>query len=578
MRGVPGKSVAVMASDVSAHGNRDFLQVLGAWLLLALTLMILALPNASVPGLYYDEAQCAGLARDFLTGHTHAHLPGTMVISIFGRPFPAFVQNYGGAIKSWLLLPSFAVFGASQAVLRLTALGWALVALLLFMLWIWRWLGKNTALLAGALLALDPIFFFANVLDWGLVFPSFLCRFACFYFALRWRQLRTNPPMPQEQVPGAKVEARGLCCAFLAGLFAGLGFFNKVDFAVLLGGVLLALLCCHARFFWEYFIWGRPPTGWPRRSRLAPSFALACLGFLLPAGPVLAHLPGILRLPLPGGQPDEPVEKFNTWLAMYNGSYFYRLIEAGGMFDKMYLTQLAVFAPLGVALLLAAAYLVGAERMRKLVQRPFSSGASFYRSPGDAAAFVLLAILFISMGVFLLPGAVRIHHMVLAYPFPHLAVALALTRLRDQSGSKLLPTLVALLLACELSALCSTQQFIRQTGGRGLWSNALSAFAREIQDRSDLTVASLDWGFNEQLAFLTDGPKLKEPFWRQDPSVAGFTNCIYLAHPPQDRIFAFGELACLEAAQRSGLVWTDVRAWRDYQGYVAFYSFRLRAK
>ena len=599
MRAVPGKFVAAMANNVSENRTRDFLSVLAVWLLLAVILIFLARPNTSVPGLYFDEAHCAGMAKDFLTGHPHSHMPGSEVINVCGRPFPTFVQSYGGAVKSWLLLPSFALFGASQPVLRLTALGWGLVALLLFMLWTWRWLGRNTALLAGALLALDPTFFFISVLDWGPVLPSFLCRFACFYFALRWWQVRNEPPTPEQKDPGRKMGFRGSFHAFLAGLFAGLGFFNKIDFAVLLAGVLLALLCCNARPLWAYLVLRRSAVRHPPLSMLAPSLALACLGFLLTAGPMLPHIPGILTGDKTGGKPGELTEQFNTMLAMYDGSYFYRLMDAGGLFDKMYLTRAPIFAPVGIALLLAAAYLIGAERLRNFFLDPFSSLVSFYRnSSGDAVAFLLLAIPFITIGVFLLPGAVRIHHMVLVHPLPHLVVALAVTRLwhrcrREELGSparnvppqssifhprsSLVAAFSVLLLASQLLALCRTQQLIRQTGGRGWWSDALSAFARQMKDRSDLTIVSLDWGFSEQLAFLTDGPALTEPFWREDPSVSTSTNCIYLAHPPEYRLLEFGP-SYLEAARRSGLDFVDVRSWNDHQDHAAFYSLRLRGK
>jgi hypothetical protein len=519
-------------------------------------------------------------------------MPGYEVISVCGRPFPIFAQSYIGAVKSWLLLPSFAVFGASQPVLRLTALGWGLMALLLFMLWTWRWLGRNTALLAGALLALDPTFFFISVLDWGLVLPSFLCRFACFYVTLRWWQVRNEPPTPEQKDPGKKTGYRGLFHAFLAGFFAGLGFFNKIDFAVLLAGVLLALLCCNARCLWAYFVLPRSAIRHPPLSMLAPSLALACLGFVFTAGPMLTHIPGILGGDKPGGKPGELTEKFNTMLAMYDGSYFYRLMDAGGLFDKMYLARAPIFAPVGIALILAAAYLIGAERLRKAFLDPFFSLVSFFRSSsGDAAAFLLLAILFITIGIFLLPGAVRIHHMVLVYPLPHLVVALAVTRLWHRfrgegsgsparnvlSPSSLVAALFVLLLASQLLALCRTQQLIRQTGGRGRWSDALSAFARQMKDRSDLTIVSLDWGFSEQLAFLTDGPTLTEPFWTRDLSVSTSTNCIYLAHPPEYTLLDFGP-AYLEAARRSGLDLVDVRPWNDHQNHPAFFSLRLRGK
>ncbi|MGP8200844.1 MAG: ArnT family glycosyltransferase [Limisphaerales bacterium] len=598
MQAIPSKSVAVMASDVSDPKTRDLLSVLAVWLLLAVTLIFLALPNTSAPGLYYDEAQCAGLARDFLTGHPRLHMPGCEVISLWGRPFPVFAQVYIGAVKSWLLLPGFAVFGASQAVLRMTALGWALVALLLFMLWTWRWLGRDTALVAGVLLALDPTFFFVSVLDWGLVLPSFLCRFACFYFALRWRQGRNEPSIGDQKDQGKTTGYRSLIDAFLAGLFAGLGFFNKIDFAVLLAGVLLALLCCNARPFWEYFVLGRSAASHPQWIRLGPPLALACLGFLLSAGPMLAHIPKILTLDKPGGEPGEVSDKFNALLWVYDGSYFHRLMDAGGRFDKMSLTRADVFAPVGIGLILAAACLIGTERFRKVFTDPLPSLASFYRSSGGAAAFLLFVILFITAGIFLLPGAVRIHHMVLVYPFPHLVVALAVTRLwqrgrREEPGpparsvfpqssfARPLPWLVGclfvLLLSLQLLALCQTQQLIRQTGGRGWWSNALSAFALQMKDRSDLTIVSLDWGFSEQLAFLTDGPTLTEPFWREDTSVSMSTNCIYLTHPPEYRLFEF-EPSYLETARRSGLEVVDYQPWNDAQGHAAFNSFRLRRK
>jgi hypothetical protein len=591
MRVFPGKSFAAMANGVSAHGTRDFRQIIAVWLLLALTLIFLALPNTSVPGAYYDEVHAAGLAKDFLTGHARLHMPGKMVISVFGRPFPVFLQNYDGAIKSWLLLPTFAVFGASQSVLRLTALGWALVALLLFMLWTWRWLGRNTAMLAAPLLAFDPTFFFINVLDWGPAFPSFLCRFACFYCALRWHEIR------KDLDGNAKV--RGLGYAFFAGLFAGLGFFNKIDFAVLLGSVLLALLCCHARPFWECFVLGRPAIGQPQWSRLGPSFLLAALGFFLSAGPMLVHIPWILIHENPGGLPGEPADKFAALLAMYDGSYFYRVMETGGSFATMHLTRPGVFMPFGLAFLLAAVYLIGAQRVKQFIQNPIQGVASFYRASGGTAAFLLLAIFFITLGVFLLQGAVKVHHMVLVYPLPHLVVALALARLLCQhrpaatgasasvvSHSRLLPSLVAvlfvLLLASEVLVLCRTQQFYRKTGGRGHWSSAVNAFARQIKNRSDLTVVSLDWGFNEQLAFLTDGPKLDEPFWTPfgglDFSSGNTSNRIYLTHPPADKLFQNSDWKYLEAAYRDGFFCVDVRPWRDNQGCVSFFSFRLCRK
>src|SRR5439155_14443505 len=97
------------------------------------------------------------------------------------------------------------------------------------MLGSWRWLGLRTALFAGSLLALDSTYFFLCVWDWGVAVPSFLCRSVSFCLAVLWWRRRRAPH------------------AFLAAFFAGLGFFNKIDFAVLLIAVAVAALVSFGR-------------------------------------------------------------------------------------------------------------------------------------------------------------------------------------------------------------------------------------------------------------------------------------------------------------------------------------------
>src|SRR5262249_22285887 len=156
-----------------------------------------------------------------------------------------------GALKSWMLIPAFQVFWPTVAVLRATNLFWQLIALLFLMLGARRWIGLGAAFIAGALLAVDPTLLFASVLDWGAAVPSFVCRCACFYFAIRWKDFHK------------------LRDALFVGLFAGLGFFNKADFAVFLIAVSLAAIGCY------------------RRKLLAAirhnssTVALACFGFAL---------------------------------------------------------------------------------------------------------------------------------------------------------------------------------------------------------------------------------------------------------------------------------------------------------
>jgi len=539
------------SADASPRfSRRKLIWLLSVWTVLAVMTILFAKQNLTVPGLYYDEAVFAGLAKDFVTGHVHGqHIPNHETITLFGRPFPFFVQSYLGALKSWMLIPAFYLFGPTFAVLRATTLFWAQLALLFLMLGAWRWLGLGTAIIAGALLAFDPNFFFLSLLDWGVAIPSFLCRCACFCFAIRWSQQHK------------------LRDAFLVGLFAGLGFFNKVDYAVLLVSVGIAGFCCYWRQIWALL-------------RTRPHLiALACLGFFLGAGAMVVKVPGILNSAVSGQYatgPGEFSEKLHTLVAMYDGSYFLRLLTVGGVFEKMHQEPAAVYSALGLILIVACAVLgamaIGRNRNRKITR---------------AAGFLALSLALTTLGVFLVPLSVRIHHAILVFPFPQLIIAAAAMFVWDRTSSPrtsrviqaLILTGLLLLLGSQLRAIRKTQQVILETGGRGRWSESLNQFCRENADRSDLTIVSLDWGFNEQLMFLTDGPELAEPFWGFNqtlPPLPPNPNYIYLAHPLEYSVLKY-DVAYLDQLQKNRTN-TEITPHFDRQNEVAFYTIRFRAQ
>jgi hypothetical protein len=518
--------------------RRELILLLTAWLVLAVVAVLFAKQNLSVPGLYYDEAVFGGMAKDFVTGRLHGqHMPDHQTITVAGRPFPLFVQTYLGALKSWMLIPAFALFGATGAVLRASNLFWQLIALLLLMLAARRWRGLGTALMTGALLAFDPTFFFLSTLDWGVAVPSLVCRCACFYFAVRWNQLRN------------------LRDAFLVGLFAGLGFFNKADFAVFLIAIAVAALVCYWR---EMFAAIRQCTG---------SLALACVGFAVGAGPMLLKVPRMLALTVSGPHPNAIGEfgvKLKTLMSIYDGSHFYRLMNAGGVFERMYEGAPGPQALSGVAVFFAcvAVFAVAYKRSQSV----------------RAVVFLVLAGLLTTLGVFILPDAVRIHHAFLAYPFAQLIIAAAISLTWSAKALLRIVTVLALAVVCGtgLRSIAATQELIRETGGRGRWSDSFDRFCRENQSRSDLTIVSLDWGFNEQLMLLTDGPQLSEPFWSFNqtlPPLPEDPNYVYLAHPPEYSVLKY-DVAYLSQLQSNANV--QITPYVDRQNQVAFYAIRFR--
>ena len=528
---------------------RRYAPIFLTWVVLAVAATVLAWPHVRAPGLFYDEAVQVGAAKDFITGRAHEHYPGYRAIDLGGRPLPLFIQSYYGALKAWMLVPAFALGGFSLAVFRLASLAWGLLALLLFMLWVNRWQGNRLAIVAGTLLAFDPSWFFSTIMDWGPVIPGFVCKFLMFDFALRWYR-------------GG--DARH---AFAAAACAGLGFFAKVDFAVVVAGTGLAAAVA--------------APGLVTRIRSRPVvLAAAAAGFVLGSLPMLANVPSILAglRGETGHQPPEWPEKVQTFLAMYDGSYFRRVMACGGVFTAIYEIPPAAMSPFGLAV---------AGSLIVLIMLAWRDGL-----PGtvrQAAIFTSLAIVLITAGTLGTPGAVRLHHTISVYPFPHLAVAMAALVLfdrfpipRTRAAARLFvaAAIPLLLLAGNLVEIRRTQALVQATGGRGLWSNSLDRFCAEVRDRDDLTIVSLDWGFNEQLIALTDRPRLVEPIWAfavsgripdrlpTDPGV------VYLLHPENYGYFPFNAVF-LAMARALPPDQVEIREHRDRENEIAFYSVRF---
>ena len=533
---------------VSAFKSRELFLLIGVWLVLAVALLWLGATTANSLGFNYDEAIFAGMAKDFTTGIVHGyHMPGNGTTEVFNRPFPVWIQPYLGAVKSWQLIPLFTFFEPSVFSARMSNLAWTLVGLLFFMFWVWKLFGFAEAVAGGILLGLDPSFFFLGLLDWGSFVPSFLCRCAGFFFVLvAWR----------EQKPRY---------VFLAGAAFGLGFFNKVDFGVVLFGATLAAVWAYAKPILNFI-------------RTQPKLvALAALGFLIGCGPMTVMFPRVFKFALANNAPVNPgefSEKLHALTAMYDGTYFYRLLEVGGLFDQMAAVAPPVWTPLGIAFIAAFICLLA---------------QAFRCRPNDAVRpaqiFLLVAAVLTTLGVFLLPRAVRIYHAILVMPFAHLiiaAVAVGSWRKFSEAGSRkifarglLLVGFITLLVA-QIFAIAKTEQLVFKTHGRGWWSDAQDKFAVTVKNRADLTLVSLDWGFHESLLFLTDKPTLVEPFWQltgTDPVLLPQnTNYIYLVHPPEYSLSPFGETYLNFVRQNPRAKITD---WRDREGKIVFYTVQF---
>ena len=79
---------------------------------------LMALPNLSQPGLYYDEAADAVPAMQLLLGRTVETVRGSG-ITIIGRTFPVMAFDYVGPLHTYAVIPFFALLGVTPTALRL---------------------------------------------------------------------------------------------------------------------------------------------------------------------------------------------------------------------------------------------------------------------------------------------------------------------------------------------------------------------------------------------------------------------------------------------------------------------------
>jgi hypothetical protein len=533
--------------SVSESASRRTL--LGGFLILCALALFIAGRDIERPGLYYDEVIQAESAVRFLQADPAPHqIPGAAHVRLFGRWLPVMTQPYMGALKSQLLIPAFAVFGSGAGTLRLTTLSWSLVGLLFLMLWTRRELGLSTALLGGALVILDPSLLLISRHDWGSVAIAFACRCAGLYFASSgWRAKKTWRAAPRLAA---------------AGLFLGLGVYNKIDFALVLvcGGLALFAV--------------RPELARERAS--APRLVAFLLGGLLGLAPLIGWLGSAARVAR--GAITKPLswvdllEKWNTWVATLNGSYFHKLVLAGGSFENMYTAEqgAATFFPM---LFGASALWLALQWWRQRRRGEFD----------PARAFVLLLALLIPLSVFLTPRAVRVHHALLAAPFPQLVVAIAVIDLwhtgRPAAVRIAAAAIAGVALLGNLWVLGETLETLHMTGGKGRWSDAIVSFAPELQDR---VAVNLDWGLYLPLRFANRELATVEPFWRLREQMQrghswtfdGTSDHVYLFLIGKHAVFGYGE-ALLDAARRLPTERVSIRHHSDRSGDPAFVSLRF---
>lgn len=518
------------------------------WGLAITTVLFLGfgLHHLSLPGPYGDEVIQAAPAAHIAAGTlpvAKPPLPSNSLI-LFDRVWPFMTLSYLGPVKTYLLAATFAIFGVSVGVMRVTTLFSGLLGVYFLYLFSREVFNRLTAEIVVLLVGIDTSYLVFSRDDWGPIAIGFAAKMCGLYFFARWWH-----------------HSKARLAPFLVGLAFGIGMSHKADFAwFLLAGVPVALLLYRTDrriftigsvFVSVGFLVGAAPllyynvsSGWATWTSPGDSFfqSLPMSGPITMLGVAIAdlfmtnlqHRWALLTLVLDGrGVTEYVVGSAPSYVSfvLQKSSLVsgYPTTTLNTTLGFLKLTTEEILVVLSLALVAAAA------RMRESLRlvRPWVA--------------CLMATVLIFAQVVITPAATGPHHSIAIYPFPQLMIAFGLSQvpslfsmfLRRQErlslpvhsrraryryaavfGLALSVGLFGVVLGCDVGQLIQFERGLDRTGGHGYWSDAIDQAANYIQQRyPNKYVETLDWGLRDQLVVLFGG-HVPVGFWAADANVA----------------------------------------------------------
>ena len=510
----------------------------------AVTLLTASVLGFRSPGLYYDEAIFFNGAVQMLNSGqepSFAHDQWSWVTA-FGRRWPVMVMPYAGAVRDYLALPLFAIFGPTYYSARIltTLVGafaiWALSVLMRDRI------GVEAAAIAALALAIHPAYLLFTMYDQGVA--EWMAPFGALAFTLA-RYLRA---------PSAGR-------AFWLGAAMGFGVWSRANIVWLLGSAALAGVIVygkrlllpgrHAAALAAGGLVGGAPLIWYEIRSGGATFA-----FVRTASDPesLWKLAG-LRLPLLCGTIFPADGRRSLW----NGPpapLWFTILFCAVVFTAIYICLRNV----GQVDNLSA---IGHRALAGRAANPPQVANAPHIAFGRASALTCLLLL---ACMFLSRLNVSDHHFIALVPLAMIPVTVAAMECRRRwPGARRWIALLALAyFGCALYWDLSIARRLRSTGGVDLWSNAINTLENRLErDYRGRNIKVLDWGLTNNLFVLSNARIAPlELVWGASPERSGSGKLwkdeitpgdIYVLHAPALTQFPAAGDAFRRALARSSL-------------------------
>jgi len=421
------------------------------------------------PGYYYDEVIFVPVSLRAL-GDCEVDAAVTRQVGCF--PLMQ-TLGYVGAVKAWLHAPLFALFGTNVWTVRLPSILLGAATLLVLWSFVRRELGSAWATLLIVLLCVDPVLIGHARLDWG---PHMLAAFLRVVSLVGlWRWLQTG---------------RTHWLAVACGAFV-VGFFDKLNFAWVIGAWLGALAVVAGRQ-----AWGRLRDGKPWQPLIAGvTLAVIAAG----SATLLRHAAQLDVLGDSGTftWTDHAVKVWNLFAATFSGTSVVSWVFGAEQ------PATSAFNLLAIAQCIAAVVLLA-------LWRPWTPARRLL-------AFVTVASVFLVLAIAATRQVGGTHHIVMVWPLGALQLVMLLaiaaqhgdtaSRMKSRGGRATIATAGAVVVGAVLAwniamDLRYVDAFRNDPDYRPLFDPAIAKLGHRLDALAVDRVISVDWGLHQPLVTL----------------------------------------------------------------------------
>jgi hypothetical protein len=486
--------------------------------------IFLAVQFIWLPGIYYDEVLGAVPAIAALEGDVpgpYVQVEGS-VIHLGKVAFPLMILPYLGSMQTAVLIPVFALFGISVPVMRGAYIFLGALGLLGSYLFTARYFNRSTAWVATLLLAVDPTYIFATRSDNGPTTVMMICKMGALWLFLMWWQSRKR------------------IFLLLGAFIAGIGVYDKLNFVWFLGALGVAMFTIFPVVTWQRLIREK----WYILISAGASFFVGSSIFwaytFASGGGVFREIGKILIRQTAFGVENSAV--FSNLLLRFESFVnllFGREILSFYMSIFDYQSSSSSLSP-GTLI----PWLVLLVLLLTIIQ--IVTGLAFGLHTKKILFLVVLTVVIIAASIFT-PTNFMYHHLLVAYPFPHLLIAyfliktphiLSKIRLKPQFTRNAGYLILFIAVGINLYVVQNTYQILNKTGGKGMWSSAIYTLADYLKD-DERVVVVMDWGINLNLLMLTSGKLSTQEPWQEFVYTSDYSEKMEALVNQPEAIFVF---------------------------------------